>query len=80
MAKAAFIPPGCWPALLRDELAAAYTGERSVEQFLSRVGSIWPKPYIDVGSGKGRFRAWRKADLDQVISVHDVGAGDPEAL
>ncbi len=79
MSRTASIPPGCWPAVLRDEHAAAYVGERTVEQFMSRVGTVWPLPFIDVGSGKGKFRAWRKADIDSVIHPEGSG-GDPEGL
>lgn len=79
MTKPASIPVGCWPAILRDEHAAAYAGEKTVEAFLSRVGIIWPEPFINSGIGKGRFRAWRKIDLDQVINPVGV-SGDPEAL
>lgn len=78
MGKPALIPDGCWPAVLRDELAAAYAGERTVDAFMSRVGSVWPRPFIDTGTGKGKFRAWRKSDLDKVIDPQRVG-GDPEA-
>lgn len=66
--------------MLRDEYAAAYAGERTVEQFLSRVGKIWPVPFIDVGSGKGRFRAWRKVDLDQIINPAEMPGADPDGL
>ncbi|MBO0141447.1 hypothetical protein JZX87_09760 [Agrobacterium sp. Ap1] len=76
MAKEAVIPTGCWPAVLRDELAAAYAGEKTVDAFISRVGIIWPKPFIETGTGKGKFRAWRKSDLDRVIDPASVG-GDP---
>ncbi|WP_457662230.1 hypothetical protein [Sinorhizobium medicae] len=70
-----------WPAVLRDELAAAYAGERTVDAFMSRVGTVWPRPFIDTGTGKGKFRAWRKTDLDKVINPEAVAAGgDPEAL
>lgn len=79
MAKSTVTPIGCWPPLLRDELAAAYAGEKTVEQFIRRVGTVWPKPFIDVGSGKGRYRAWRRMDIDQIISPQSAG-GDPEAL
>ena len=78
VAKHAEIPTGCWPAVLRDEHAAAYAGEKTVDAFLSRVGSVWPKPFIDTGTGKGKFRAWRKIDLDQAIGV-TAGNVDPEA-
>ncbi len=40
MAHKAEIPLGCWPAVLRDEHAAAYCGEETVERFLSRVGTV----------------------------------------
>jgi hypothetical protein len=74
MAKHAEIPLGCWPAVLRDELAAAYAGEKTVDAFLSRVGTIWPKPFIETGTGKGKFRAWRKIDLDRAINPESVNA------
>lgn len=76
MTKHAVIPAGCWPAVLRDELAAAYAGEKTVEAFMSRVGKVWPEPFIETGRGKGKFRAWRKSDLDKVINPESVG-GDP---
>jgi hypothetical protein len=78
MAKAAVIPTGCWPAVLRDELAAAYAGEKTVDAFISRVGTIWPKPFIETGTGKGKFRAWRKIDLDKAIGGN-VESADLEA-
>ena len=46
---------------------------------MSRVGKIWPEPFINVGTGKGKFVAWRKTDLDRVIDPSSVG-GDPEPL
>lgn len=78
MAKEAVIPTGCWPAVLRDELAAAYAGEKTVDAFISRVGTIWPRPFIETGTGKGKFRAWRKSDLDKAIDPESAG-GSPEA-
>ena len=76
MAKEAVIPTGCWPAVLRDEIAAAYAGEKTVDAFISRVGTVWPRPFIETGSGKGKFRAWRKSDLDRAIDPEAAG-GDP---
>ena len=78
MAKEAFIPTGCWPAVLRDELAAAYAGEKTVDAFISRVGTVWPRPFIETGTGKGKFRAWRKSDLDRAIDPENA-SGVPEA-
>jgi hypothetical protein len=81
MAKEAFIPTGCWPAVLRDELAAAYAGEKTVDAFISRVGTVWPRPFIETGTGKGKFRAWRKSDLDRAIDPETASAGgDPVPL
>lgn len=45
------------------ELAAAYCGEATVEDFLRRVGSEYPRPRIDEG---GR-RLWLRDDLDRAI-------------
>lgn len=78
MTRHSILPPGCWPAVLRDEHAAAYAGEKTVDAFVSRVGTVWPEPFIDVGTGKGKFRAWRKIDLDKVIDPETV-SGIPEA-
>lgn len=78
MAKEAVIPTGCWPAVLRDELAAAYAGEKTVDAFMSRVGTLWPRPFIETGTGKGKFRAWRKSDLDRAIDPESAG-GNQEA-
>ena len=52
MTKHAEIPTGCWPAVLRDE-HAAYAGEKTVDAFLSRVGTIWPKPFSTPVQAKG---------------------------
>jgi len=80
MTKKPEIPLGCWPAVLRDEHAAAYVDEKSVETFLSRVGTVWPKPFYDIGTGKGKFRAWRKIDLDRIISPESSAGGDQEVF
>lgn len=81
MAKEAVIPTGCWPAVLRDELAAAYAGEKTVDAFISRVGTVWPRPFIETGTGKGKFRAWRKSDLDRAIDPENaLSGGDPVPL
>ena len=83
MGRRSDIPIGCWPTLLRHEYAAGYVGERTVDGFLSRVGDIWPEPYMELGSGKGKYRVWRKVDLDRVIDPDGLALGikrDPEPL
>ena len=76
MTRKAVISHGAWPALLRDEYAAAYVGESSVETFMSRVGRFWPKPFMETGTGKGKYRVWRKSDFDRLIDPQLTG-GDP---
>lgn len=67
MAKPSVIPNGAWPALLREEHAAAYVGEKTVEAFLANVGKDWPLPWRERGTGKGKYRVWRRSDLDRII-------------
>jgi hypothetical protein len=56
------------------ELAAGYCGERSVEAFMSRVGTEYPLPRVK----EGRRQLWLRSDLDMAIlppelsSVRDV--------
>lgn len=78
MATKAIIPRGAWPALLRAEYAAAYVGEATVDSFLRQVGRLWPKPWREHGTGKGKYRVWRKSDLDKIIDP-DVIDPDTEA-
>ena len=44
-------------------LAAAYVGERSVDDFLKRVGREYPLPRVK----EGRRQLWLRDDLDQAI-------------
>jgi hypothetical protein len=74
--KKAVIPTGASPALMRAEFAAAYVGETTVEAFLGRVGDDWPMPWRERGTGKGKYRVWRKSDLDRLIDP-DLMGGDP---
>jgi hypothetical protein len=76
MSRHVVIPLGSWPARMTAELAAGYVGERSVEQFLRRVGREYPKPAIDEGVGRGRRRLWLKTSLDKAI--HPEGGGDDD--
>ena len=48
--RPAFIPAGSWPRRMGAELAAAYCGELSVDAFIKRVGSEYPRPRIARGA------------------------------
>ncbi len=56
-------PSRHWPRLMRAATAAEYTDEKSVQSFLRRAGSIYPKPIIVPGRG----RVWTKEGLDEAI-------------
>lgn len=77
MSRPALIPNGCWPPRMQPEVAAAYVGERTAESFLSRVGSEYPPPVVDEGTGKGRRRLWLKRDLDRAIGLASDSEKDP---
>ncbi|WP_192252073.1 hypothetical protein [Mesorhizobium silamurunense] len=38
------------------------------------VGTEYPEPVVDTGSGKGRRRLWLKRDLDKVLGLAE---GEP---
>jgi hypothetical protein len=45
------------------ELAAGYCGESTVEAFMCRVGTEYPRPRVK----EGRRQLWLRMDLDQAI-------------
>jgi hypothetical protein len=57
------IPEGAWPRRMPAAMAAGYCGEASVDDFLSRVGTEYPRPRVDEGSRK----LWLRDDLDRAI-------------
>jgi hypothetical protein len=50
---------------MRSKTAAAYCDEKSVEAFLSAVGTLYPAPRCLKGKGD----RWLKEDLDQAIET-----------
>jgi hypothetical protein len=44
-------------------VAAGYCGEDSVEAFMKRVGTEYPRPRVN----DGRRKLWLRDDLDQAI-------------
>jgi hypothetical protein len=66
--RPAMIPSGSWPRRMGAELAAGYCGEPSVEAFMARVGSEYPKPRVC----EGRRRLWLRDDLDAAIAPPEL--------
>jgi hypothetical protein len=48
------------------DLAAAYCGERHVEDFLERVGSVYPQPRV-IDTTRRKF--WYRDDLDRAMNI-----------
>jgi hypothetical protein len=48
------------------EMAAAYCGEKHVEDFLERVGTVYPAPRV-VDSTRRKF--WYRDDLDRAMGL-----------
>lgn len=70
-ARPPVIPLGSWPRRMPANLAAGYVGEESVEAFLKRVGTEYPRPRVN----DGRRKLWLRDDLDKAIGAmtsHDV--------
>ena len=62
---------------MRADLAAGYVGEKTVDEFLKRVGKEYPLPRV----ADGRRRLWLIDDLDKAIAPegkvgYDEHAGD----
>lgn len=62
-------PAGSWPPRMNAEMAAGYCGEKHVEDFLERVGSVYPLPRV-VDSTRRKF--WYRDDLDRAMKLHVV--------
>ena len=66
--RIARIPSGSWPRRMPEDLAAGYCGERTVADFLRRVGTEYPEPRVK----EGPRRLWLKDDLDRAILPRDL--------
>jgi len=64
--RQATIPSGSWPPRMMADLAAAYCEERHVEDFLERVGTLYPKPRV-VDTTRRKF--WYRDDLDRAMNL-----------
>ena len=61
-----------WPPRMNAEVAAAYCGEKHVEDFLERVGQSYPAPRW-VESTRRKF--WFRHDLDRALGIADAPTG-----
>jgi len=68
--RQAIVPSGSWPPRMLADMAAAYCGERHVEDFLDRVGTTYPQPRV-VDTTRRKF--WYREDLDRAMQI---GASD----
>ncbi len=59
-------PPDAWPPRMLADMAAAYCGERSVQEFLRRIGRIYPEPRV-VDTTRRKF--WYRDDLDRAMNI-----------
>ncbi|OOO27247.1 hypothetical protein BS627_04745 [Agrobacterium salinitolerans] len=54
------------------DMAAAYCGERHVEDFLERVGTSYPQPRV-IETARRKF--WYRVDLDRAMSIGAAESG-----
>lgn len=65
-------PADTWPPRMNADLAAAYCGEKHVEDFLARIGTAYPQPRW-TESQKRRF--WYRRDLDIALGIAEAPSG-----
>ncbi len=66
------VPPDTWPPRMQAELAAGYCGEKHVEDFLDRVGTVYPEPRR---RDSNRRRFWYREDLDRALGLTQKPTG-----
>ena len=69
------IPADTWPPRMLADMAAGYCGEKHVEDFLERVGALYPQPRW-IESQKWKF--WYRGDLDKALGIADAPTGTGE--
>jgi hypothetical protein len=70
MSRPVVIPAGSWPRRMGADLAAGYCGEDSVDAFLKRVGTEYPRPCVS----DGKRKLWLRDDLDRAILPPELTA------
>ncbi len=66
------MPADTWPPRMNADIAAAYCGERHVEDFLERVGTVYPQPKW-VESTRRKF--WYRGDLNRSLGIVEAPTG-----
>jgi hypothetical protein len=64
--RLATLPADTWPPRMNADVAAAYVGERHVQDFLERVGKAYPQPRWTESQ---RRRFWYRLDLDKALGI-----------
>jgi hypothetical protein len=68
-------PPGCWPFQMQEELAAAFAGEKTVENFRKRCGKPGGYPVGRAPLGETR-KFWLRTQLEAAIEARFGTADD----
>jgi hypothetical protein len=70
--RAPVYPTDTWPPRMNADLAAGYVGEKHVEDFLERVGTIYPEPrWVETT----RRKFWYRLDLDRALGIAERPTG-----
>lgn len=70
--RAVSFPADTWPPRMSADLAAAYCGEKHVDDFLQRVGSTYPQPRW---TETVRRKFWYRPDLDRSLGIAERPTG-----
>jgi hypothetical protein len=54
------------------DLAAGYCGEKHVEDFLERIGTVYPQPRWTESQ---RRKFWYRRDLDKALGISEAPTG-----
>lgn len=76
MTVLAHIPMGSWPYQLDAAGAAGFVGEKSVEAFRRKLGTVYPRPTRIAGLGDRWLRKDLETALDGLHGRAPVDAGD----
>ncbi|MEL6218304.1 MAG: hypothetical protein AAFR79_07535 [Pseudomonadota bacterium] len=76
MTAPARIPLGSWPYQLDAAGAAGFVGEKSVEAFRRKLGTVYPKPTRIAGLGDRWLRKDLESALDNLHGRAPVDGGD----